>query len=43
MISYSLPGIEAGFGTREAFPVDPARDTKPRMIEPLRNMPPRGR
>lgn len=34
----ALRRIEAGFGKREAFPADPARNTKPRMIEALRFM-----
>lgn len=33
-----LRDIEARFSKREAFPVDPARDTEPRMIEALRYM-----
>lgn len=33
-----LRQIEAGFGKREAFPSDPARNTKSRMIEALRFM-----
>lgn len=33
-----LRQIEAGFGKREAFPNDPARNTKDRMIEALRFM-----
>ncbi|MEN3748014.1 phosphoesterase [Sphingomonas sp. HF-S3] len=33
-----LREIEARFGKREAFPADPARNTKPRMIEALRYM-----
>ncbi|MGK6320686.1 phosphoesterase [Sphingomonas sp. DT-204] len=31
-----LRRIEHGFGKRDAFPADPARDTKPRMIDALR-------
>lgn len=34
----ALRRIEGGFGKREAFPADPARNTKPRMIEALRAM-----
>lgn len=34
----ALRGIESRFGKREAFPADPARNTKPRMIEALRYM-----
>ena len=34
----ALRDIEARFGKREAFPADPARNTKPRMIEALRHM-----
>lgn len=34
----ALRSIEAGFGKREAYPDDPARNTKQRMIEALRFM-----
>jgi hypothetical protein len=34
----TLRGIEARFGKREPFPADPARNTKPQMIEGLRYM-----
>ncbi|WP_156140931.1 phosphoesterase [Sphingomonas sp. 37zxx] len=34
----TLRDIERGYGKREAFPADPARNTKPRMIEALRYM-----
>lgn len=34
----TLRDIEARFGKREAFPPDPARNTKPRMIEALSYM-----
>ncbi|UZK69063.1 phosphoesterase [Sphingomonas sp. S1-29] len=34
----ALRGIERGYGKRELFPADPARNTKPRMIEALRYM-----
>lgn len=34
----NLRSIEAGFGKREAFPDDPARNTKPRMLAALRFM-----
>lgn len=34
----TLRQIESKFGEREAFPKDPERDTKPRMIEALRHM-----
>jgi hypothetical protein len=33
-----LHDIEARFSQREAFPLDPARNTEPRMIEALRHM-----
>lgn len=34
----TLRDIEARFGKREAFPADPSRNSKPRMIEALRYM-----
>ncbi|MET1754165.1 hypothetical protein ABVV53_01595 [Novosphingobium sp. RD2P27] len=34
----ALRAIESRFGKREAFPPDPSRNTKPRMIEALRYM-----